>query len=947
MMEFVIGQRWISHSEAKLGLGLIKEIENRQLIVSFPAAGEERIYAANSAPLSRICYKINDTICNLDEEQFTVLEVEENRGLISYQAVDDLGEVHTIDELELSCFIAFTSPQQRLFSGQFDRLGAFKLRAETLQHNAKLQQSPVQGLLGSRTNSLPHQLYIASEVASRYAPRVLLADEVGLGKTIEAGMIIHHQLHTGLSSRVLITVPDTLVHQWLVEMLRRFNLRFSIFNGERYNALLEAGEDNPFETEQLILCSLDFLIDNDRAQQHAIDAGWDMLVVDEAHHLHWHDGQAGEDYATVEQLAEVSHGLLLLTATPEQVGIESHFARLRLLDPAKFHDLAEFEQQEAGYLQLNQLVQPLLDQPETIHQAEQQATIADYFGDGELTQLLTSHQALDDKALVDLLIAKLLDRHGTGRVQFRNTRSAIKGFPERQLNSYPLPCPDLYIAEQSQWGESGLYPETQHDADEWIEFDPRVQWLIDFYKQNKQEKVLVICAHAQTALDLEHHLQLRAGIRSAAFFEGLSIIERDRAAAYFAEAESGAQTLVCSEIGSEGRNFQFARHLVLFDLPLNPDLLEQRIGRLDRIGQQHTIQIHTPYLQDSAQEVLFNWYHDGLNLFQQSFSAGFALFEQFETELQAQLNSPCENFSQLLSETRAATEQTKQKLQQGRDRLLEINSCNHQKAAAIIDEIFEFDDSFSLQNYMQDVFDQYGVEYDYHSPEVQVIHAGEHMYTAQFPGLNEDGNTITFDRDVALSREEFDFLTWEHPMVVEVMDMIISSEFGNATIATMSVNGLPPATILLETIFTVNTVAPKSLQLERFLPQTPIRVLVDVSGKELSQVITLDGLNKLCKKIPKTTAHAVIKQVQPSVEGMIKISSQNARAQLPELLSKGKQQLRAQLTSEIDRLVALQQLNSGIRNGEIDFLRHQLDVGCELIDMATIEMQAMRVVINT
>ncbi|MCO6763725.1 hypothetical protein KQH43_32020, partial [Streptomyces sp. EL5] len=78
--------------------------------------------------------------------------------------------------------------------------------------------------------------------------------------------------------------------------------------------------------------------------------------------------------------------------------------------------------------------------------------------------------------------------------------------------------------------------------------------------------------------------------------EGMSILERDRAAAYFADEEFGAQVLICSEIGSEGRNFQFAHHLVLFDLPAHPDLLEQRIGRLDRIGQRHTIQLHVPYL---------------------------------------------------------------------------------------------------------------------------------------------------------------------------------------------------------------------------------------------------------------------------------------------------------------------------------------------------------------
>lgn len=97
-------------------------------------------------------------------------------------------------------------------------------------------------------------------------------------------------------------------------------------------------------------------------------------------------------------------------------------------------------------------------------------------------------------------------------------------------------------------------------------------------------KVLVICAKATTALQLEQVLREREGIRAAVFHEGMSIIERDRAAARFAEEDTGAQVLLCSEIGSEGRNFQFASNLVMFDLPFNPDLLEQRIGRLDRIG---------------------------------------------------------------------------------------------------------------------------------------------------------------------------------------------------------------------------------------------------------------------------------------------------------------------------------------------------------------------------
>ena len=96
------------------------------------------------------------------------------------------------------------------------------------------------------------------------------------------------------------------------------------------------------------------------------------------------------------------------------------------------------------------------------------------------------------------------------------------------------------------------------------------------------------------------------------FHEGLPLVQRDRNAAWFAEPD-GAQLLICSEIGSEGRNFQFAHHLVLFDLPLNPGLLEQRIGRLDRIGQTQTIRIHVPYVESSSEECVLDWYHRGLD----------------------------------------------------------------------------------------------------------------------------------------------------------------------------------------------------------------------------------------------------------------------------------------------------------------------------------------------
>lgn len=245
----------------------------------------------------------------------------------------------------------------------------------------------------------------------------------------------------------------------------------------------------------------------------------------------------------------------------------------------------------------------------------------------------------------------------------------------------------------------------------------------------KKYKVLVICAHAETALDLEDALRVRSGIPATVFHEGMSILERDRAAAYFADEEFGAQVLICSEIGSEGRNFQFSHHLVLFDLPAHPDLLEQRIGRLDRIGQQHTIQLHVPYLETSPQERLFQWYHQALNAFLNTCPTGNALQHRFGQRLLAQLEEGDDDAYQLLiDEARAERERLEAELHAGRDRLLELNSGGGEQGKALVEAIEEQDDQFALPIYMEQLFDAFGIDSEDHSENALVLRPSERCW---------------------------------------------------------------------------------------------------------------------------------------------------------------------------------------------------------------------------
>ena len=920
-MDYIVGQRWVSHADAQLGLGVVVHMEGRRVTLNFPAVGEERTYATDNAPLTRLRFKVGDHVSTVNGIELVVTAVEEQQGLLLYTGRDHHEALTTISELELDAFVQLTTPQQRLLNGHFDKSSDFALRVATINHVDCLQRSPVRGLLGSRTNLLPHQVYIANEVGRRHAPRVLLADEVGLGKTIEAGMIMHQQLLTGRASRVLVMVPASLQHQWLVEMLRRFNLHFALFDSDR---LAQTQEDNPFETEQLVLCSLDMFNDIPELQTLALAADWDLVVIDEAHHLHWSEDGAGDDYRFAVLLSRKSAGLLLLTATPEQIGQASHFARLRLLDPARFHDLQAFLQEEAEYRHWSDL--------------------ADALEAGEIPADLPA--GLDPGEAPADLIEQILDRHGTGRVLFRNTRAAVEGFPRRVLHRHPLPAPDQY-RHSSVDLDSGLYPELPYLDDSWLSFDPRVSWLETTLKRLRPAKALVICAHAETAVALEHYLHLRAGIRSAAFYEGLSIIERDRAAAYFADESGGAQTLVCSEIGSEGRNFQFAHHLILFDLPMNPDLLEQRIGRLDRIGQLHDVEIHVPYLQDTAQETLLDWYDRGLDLFRDSCSAGYMILETFRERLEAQLRQRDDRFDSLLADSAEFTLQTRRELRDGRDRLLERNSCKPEVAADLIAQIRSGEQSDALSDYLEALCEAFGVDQEYHSEHALVLRPSEHMLTGHFPYVREEGTTVTFSRDKALAREDMAFLSWEHPMILEAMDMLSSTELGNAAIGTIKLKGVAPGTMLLEALYTANCVAPRALQVERFLPLSPMRLLVDARGKDLADLVPHERLNELIEKIKKPTALAIIKQVHREVEAKMSLASTKAEQKLQEVLDDGEATMRRQLGAELSRLEALRELNPSIRPEELDHLRYRIEESALHIRHANLQLQALRLIITT
>lgn len=885
MSEFRVGQRYLSETETELGLGLITQAEGRHITVMFPATGEVRLYSVQEAPLARYQLQVQQQGKHAEDWHFTIQQLTESQGIVTYHGVrEDTQEPVVVPETQLSHQVDSNPALTRLLAGQADRLDLYQLRCEASEHLARHQSSPVAGLLGVRTHLLPHQLYIAKTVADRYHPRVLLADEVGLGKTIEAGMIIKRRLTTGRSDRVLIVVPESLMHQWLVELRRRFALNFTLFDDERCEQAQD-DSDNPFLTEQHVIISSRFMVES-RWRTALAEAEFDLLVIDEAHHLQ----PDSPEFSTATALCEAIPSVLLLTATPEQEGAKGHFQRLQLLDPDRFSDFSSFQEEQTHYKALAQKA-----------------------------------ESINDTAALD----ELLDKHGTGRVMFRNRRSDIGGFPTRHFHPIPLDAADL--DEDMPW---------------WME-DPRVEWLLDHIKQNRSEKALLICKTAEQVLDLAEALRVLAGVHAATFHEGMTLTERDRSAAFFASEEDGSPILLCSEIGSEGRNFQFVQQLILFDLPTNPDLLEQRIGRLDRIGQQDDIHIYLPYCEGSAEAILLPWYDKGMNAFERCNAIGRKLYDALGTQVEQSLAARKPLSEALLQETIDRHNTWLEHNREGQDKLQALNACRPEQANQIIEQIHAFSDTDALADFMIAFFDRFGVHNEVLDEERWFVQPGEHMRVGSLPGLPDDGITITCDRVTALNFEDTDFLSWDHPMVQAALELLTSDDFGSTCVAELKNPAIPAGSWFLELDFASLVPAPKAAALQEFCPAQSVRLLFNGQGQELASKVSRELLDQQANFIDKKTARQILRQLREPAQQLIQQGQENARNWQQKQLERIKQQALQTLHSERDRLLELREKNPSVRSSEIDAVNWREEHVVDALKRPQLSLQAVRILVNS
>jgi ATP-dependent helicase HepA len=409
--------------------------------------------------------------------------------------------------------------------------------------------------------------------------RWLLADEVGLGKTIEAALIMNRLLHTQRIERCLVVVPEALTVQWLGELWRKYHHIFTLLDGPR---LADVERDfgpgfNPFDVHRRTVIALETLVDRPELTACAVSAGIDLLVVDEAQRLRRRPGHPGEPgYRAIAPIAALGRHVLLLSATPLEDDAHGFFRLLQLLRPDEFpEDTAAFDARLASGVPLPPCTSstrrvdigglpPRVPTPVDLDPRERYGVVAESFR--------IKIAAGPEEQHVDPLARR--------RTLDRIRRSLASG-----------------AALKAVLGPTEV--DLQQQADAMDAADPRLHWLLPQAKRWRRanEKTLVFVAHRETLEMLRDALSREAQLASGVFHEELSAARRDTEVARFRAAD-GPSILVSTEAGGEGRNFEFCHRLVLYDLPWRPSTVEQRIGRLDRIGRR--IPVPIVYFRPSA-----------------------------------------------------------------------------------------------------------------------------------------------------------------------------------------------------------------------------------------------------------------------------------------------------------------------------------------------------------
>ena len=838
-------------------------------------------------------------------------------GKISYEILFPNGKLEQIYEAEI---ISKYEPSiRRLISKhEIDPPQNFLIKYWANLFHSYYTSYQIKCITNSRLALMPHQINVAHRLSEDYFPRVILADEVGLGKTIEAGIYIKEMMARNLAERILIIVPATLVKQWQFEMENKFNIKFTIYDGKKIKELKKGNYkfpellQNPFYYDNLIICSLQFAR-NPKYIDLLSQIPWDIIIFDEAHHLRRYltnlaTGNYREtlNYILAKNLSQISESLLLLTATPLQLHSLELFSLIELIHPEAFTNFSDFEHFRKNMPFINLLVSNVnnLDKLNTFEVKNTIKLLKDLkyvnrkdTNEHILEQIKTESFRIEliKKIEADHTLSKFLIRNRKKNVfskEFLNTRivNTIMVIPTKQelvvyrdIRNYLAKIYNSSISEgnigigfvittlqklltsskyaflkslerrleqinrlkdtkfeldlikdedpeyyesffeeeyidaevNNNFNESSISHESKVTVDlinqekilneffnklENIPYDSKsdkLKELMDqIYNQNPYEKILIFTQFVDTLFFLKTILENQKNQYFVElFYGGMNKEEKDDAVERFRNTK-GFSILISTEIGGEGRNFQFCRVLVNYDLPWNPMKLEQRIGRLDRIGQEsQEIYIYNFFLEGTIETDILFALDKRINLFEESIGVLEPILGEIERDFKELVFSDEKQKRKKLNEFNRTIDEEIQKAKEIEMQLddLLIDKRSFQMdglitSLASCEEVkLSHHELFLLMNNFFDLNNhKYGfleaLENNIRNKSQVKITLTDNLLKNLNQSLSREYSG-TFNLELAREKEEIDFFALGHPLIDSIIDFCRENLFkGNFTI---------------------------------------------------------------------------------------------------------------------------------------------------------------------
>ncbi|MHA1648103.1 MAG: DEAD/DEAH box helicase [Promethearchaeota archaeon] len=835
-------------------------------------------------------------------------------GIIHYEILYGDGLSRDLEETEI--IEELSNPMEEFLRGNLDSQEQFLLRFWSNQIHDLYTSNHLKIVTNSRLSLLPHQISVSHHLLEQGNARYILADEVGLGKTIEAGIYIKELIVRKLAQRILIIAPASLVGQWEFEMENKFNIKFDRLTSKVLKKIEINYHTGNFYSRnfgrdiKFITCTLQFA----RLLQCAnilTKLEWDVVIFDEAHHLRRYLSNTSKEqyratlaYKLAERLSAKTKSLLLLTATPIQLHSFDLFSLIQLLNPFEWVNFEDFELDRKNIPLLNVIVRNLRNFTR-INAYERNALIPQIqnfnlkYSYGEIERRI-KYESFRDK-----LIPELENNHFLSKYVIRNRRRIA--FPNRKIRRIPKVIRikltrdemdtynkiHLYLAriysENFESGPSGigfvmvilqklltssvpavlkslkkriiylkenepvllkLSEEQESDREftadqssldvawgledfdledrivfqtrrrkakkkkkrrlnikdhikileefvndlESLTYDSKASELVKIVTQilskNPNEKIIIFTQFKQTLFYLSKLIEDK-GFKVAQFHGDFNEKQKNASVSHF---RHNIPILLSTEIGGEGRNFQFCHIIVNYDLPWNPMRLEQRIGRLDRFGQTKNVLIYNFYIENTVEASIILAITDRIHLFEESIGALEPILGSLEGEITDLVLKKDEDplkfrVDDVVLKTSDKIDEIYAKLE---DLILDKRSFQYDYISNELDrpELLTGIDMLAFL----DVFAQYSqfnLKYrnDYPNthlsirPSQKVDESGVWHLDLTEPlrtKLRIENRVYegVFNLDLARREEEYEFFALGHPIIMELSDWCLKDDFG-------------------------------------------------------------------------------------------------------------------------------------------------------------------------